>query len=256
MTLPASGSITVADIRTELGMAAGASITFPTDVRDLIGVPSGSIVFPTDFYGKSVVTQTDTKTTPATSHAGVSFGATGTGRWVVILAWHGSTSSNPGLNPTATIGGQAATLIVARTTGDGGSNAVGVALFVAQPSGTSGTVAVSWGGLDTTIVALRVVNYNCAAAHDTDEADTATATLSVNIPNKGILIAAVGREADTTAITWTGVTEQGDADYGANRASWGWDTLMTTETGRSVTYSPHSSSQGQNAVIAASFALA
>lgn len=257
MTLPASGTITVADIRTELGMAAGTSITFPSAAtRDLCGVASGSIVIPTDFHGKSVITQTDSKTSAATSHAGVSFGAAGTSRWVVVLAWHHSTSNDPGQTPTCTIGGGSATRIAAQSTGDGSGNAVGVAMFVAQPSGTSGTVAVSWGGLSTTIVALRVVNYNCASAHSSDGSGSASGSASINIPNKGVLIGAVGREDEGTGITWTNLTEKADESAGGSRRSWGWDSLMSTQSGRSVSYSPHSGSQGANAFVVASFALA
>lgn len=256
MTLPSSGPLTFADIRAELGMTPGASLTIPSDpVRDLIGVPSGSIVLPTDFYSKSVVSQTDSRSTPATSHAAVSYGATRVSGGVLILAWHGSTASNPGLNPTCTVSGVNAPLIVARTNGNGAGVACGVALFTAAPSATSGTVAVSWGGLATAIVALRVVNYVITSATDTAEAAEGGATVSLDIPDKGILIGAVAREDSAAAITWTNLTEQGDdATSGGTRRGWGWDTLMAAQSGRNVTYSPFSSSLGQNAVIAASFA--
>ena len=247
-----------ADVVAELGLTL--PYTFQkSDARpwDLAGLAtSADLVFPTSFANKSVITQTDSRTTAATSHATVSFGAAGASRWVIVLAWHGNTGTNPGQTPTCTIGGVAATRIAAHSTGDGASTAVGVAMFVAQPSGTTGTVAVTWGSLSTTIVALRVVNYNCTAATSSGAQGTAGAALSIDIPNKGILIAAVGRSDDTTAITWTNVTEKADESAASTRRSWGWDSLMATQSGRSVSYSPFSSAQGATAVRAASFPLA
>ena len=55
MTLPASGSITIAQIATELGVSLPLDIN-STIVRSLAGVASGNIVMPTDFYNKSALT--------------------------------------------------------------------------------------------------------------------------------------------------------------------------------------------------------
>lgn len=52
MTLPASGPISIADIATELGVGLPLSLT-ASNVRALAGVPSGNIVLPNDFWGKS-----------------------------------------------------------------------------------------------------------------------------------------------------------------------------------------------------------
>lgn len=52
MTLPASGSISIADIATELGVSLPIGLT-DSNVRALAGVPSGNIVLPNDFWGKS-----------------------------------------------------------------------------------------------------------------------------------------------------------------------------------------------------------
>jgi hypothetical protein len=52
MTLPASGSISIQDIATELGVSLPLDIN-ATNVRTLAGVASGNIVMPTDFYGKT-----------------------------------------------------------------------------------------------------------------------------------------------------------------------------------------------------------
>lgn len=52
MTLPASGSITIAQIATELGVALPLDIN-AANVRTLAGKPTGNVIMPTDFYGKT-----------------------------------------------------------------------------------------------------------------------------------------------------------------------------------------------------------
>jgi hypothetical protein len=52
MALPGSGSISIAQIATEIGVSLPLDIN-ATNVRQLAGVASGNIVMPTDFYGKS-----------------------------------------------------------------------------------------------------------------------------------------------------------------------------------------------------------
>lgn len=206
------------------------------------------------FIGGASVEQTDSRTTAATSHSTVNFGPDVPGRWILILAWHGNTASSPGQNPSATIGGISATRINAHSTGDGAGTAVGVAMFVAQPSGLNGTVAVSWGGLTTTIVAIRVTGYDLSAAVSSDAKGTAGNSVLIDIPDQGLLIGAVGRADEVTSITWTNLTEKADESAAGTRRSWGWDFPLPAQTGRSVSYSPFSSALGANAVVAASFA--
>jgi hypothetical protein len=55
MTLPASGTITSTQIIAEMGLAPGSTITIPTDVRGLTEIPSGPIVWPTDFHGNNAI---------------------------------------------------------------------------------------------------------------------------------------------------------------------------------------------------------
>ncbi len=52
MALPTSGTITLNDIRTELGLTGTISLN-DTAVRALAGKTSGTVILPTDFYGKS-----------------------------------------------------------------------------------------------------------------------------------------------------------------------------------------------------------
>lgn len=52
MTLPSSGTITLAQIATELGVSLPLDLN-AANVRALAGKPSGNVVMPNDFWGKS-----------------------------------------------------------------------------------------------------------------------------------------------------------------------------------------------------------
>lgn len=68
MTLPASGAISTADIRTEIG--GSGAVTIPsTETRALTGVASGPIVLPDDFWGKSSFSASASPTTRTASGA-------------------------------------------------------------------------------------------------------------------------------------------------------------------------------------------
>lgn len=248
MTLQSSGAISASDINTELGETAGAQLSLnSSEARDLAGISSGAIAL-SDFYDRGLVMQTDSRQTPATSHTSVSFGEDTTGRRILVLATHGNTGGNPGSTPTATIGGVAATRITAHSTGDGAGTATGMAMFTADPTGDTGTVAVSWGGLAAKIVVLRIVSYDLTSAFDAFAAGSATDVYNTDIPAKGLLVAAVSRST-SVGTTWVGVTEQSDT----NTLSWAWDYNMTAETNRLVGYAPFTGTAGKHAWVVASF---
>lgn len=202
------------------------------------------------------VEQTDSRTTATSSHAAVNFGTDVPGRWVLVLVWHNNTSINPGQSPSATIGGIPATRIAANSTGNGSGTAVGTAMFVAQPSGNSGAVTVSWGGLSTTIVAIRVTGYDLSAAVSSGSKGVTGNSIPIDVPDQGLLIGSVGRANGSSSVTWTNLTRKADEEISAMRRSWGWDFPLASQTGRSVSYSPFSSSLGANVIAAASFAKA
>lgn len=197
------------------------------------------------------VTQTDSRTTEATSHSAVSFGDDTLGRQVVVLVWHNDTSANPGQTPTATIGGVAATRVAAYSTGNGAGLAVGTAIFVAAPTGATGTVAVTWGTQPVTIVALRVTGY-AAAAFDAGGHVTDGDTFALGVPANGLVIGMAGKAATGVDVTWTNLTEKGNDDASGSSRSWGWDFPLGVQT-RSITYAPYSGTQGANTFAVASF---
>jgi hypothetical protein len=262
MTLPSSGGITIAQILAEIGDSF--PVTIPNaNWRTLAGKPTGSLVIPTDFYGKSwrSVTQTDSRTTAATSFSTVSFGEDDTRRRIVVLVWHGDTNSNPGTIPTATIGGVAATRIAAESTGDdtSGSDATGCAIFIANPTGTTGTVSVSWTAHNVTIVVLRLVGYSATPTASGAEANGGSdGHFPLSSAANGCIIAAAGQgQGAGTNMVWTNITERGDENVGGgnNRRTWAWDTGISAGT-ITPTVTPWASAQGSNAMVAVTFPVA
>lgn len=197
------------------------------------------------------VTQTDSRTTEATSHSSVSFGDDAPDRQIMVLVWHNDTSSNPGNTPTATIGGVAATRVRAYSTGNGSGTAVGTAIFVAAPTGTSGTVSVSWGTQPVTIVVLRATGYS-GSAFDSGGHVTDGDTYALGVPANGVVVGMAGKAATGVDVTWTNLSEKGNDDASGSSRSWGWDFPLGAQT-RSITYAPYSGTQGTNTFAVASF---
>ncbi len=149
MTLPASGGITGAQIRTELGQSGG-NLVFPDPTtRWLSEKDTGSIILPTDFYSKvSVKTITGQRqqalSGSSVSWNGMDFGIDYPGRVLVAcLCLRGIGVLNIS---SVTIGGVAA---VGQNIGwdpGGGGNAIGSGIYSASGvSGTIGNVVINLG---------------------------------------------------------------------------------------------------------------
>lgn len=207
------------------------------------------------------ISQTDSRTTAATSFSTVSFGGDAQNRRIVLLVWHGDLSTNPGTSPTATIGGVAATRLQAKSTGDtsSGDDATGCSIFVANPTGATGTVAVSWGSANVTIVVLRLVGYSATPTDSDGEAALGSdGHVTINSTTGGCVIATAGQgQGFGTDMTWTNITERGDENVGGsnNRRTWAWN-IGTAAGTITPTVAPWSTSQGTNAMVAATFPLA
>lgn len=209
--------------------------------------------------GRFSVAQTDVRSGEASSgftFSSVNFGPAAASRFVVVMAWHGDTSSDPGTAPTCQIAGSAATRIIADSDGTGTGAAIGTAIFTrALASGESGTVSVSWGGVTIRgIVVLRVLGYAMGGAHQT-KTDSAGASAVINIPAKGLLLAVSGRRLpDTNAVGFSGVTRRGSDIAASARRNWGWSALLPAATGHPVSFSPFSNTNGHQSYVLASFA--
>lgn len=183
----------------------------------------------------------------------VDYGAEANREGVIILAWHGDASADPGITPTCTISGAAATRYQPHSTGDGAAHATGTVIFTGTPSGTSGTVAITWsgGGLPVGIVVLRIVGYSLTPATSFGGAAASDdGSQALTLADKAAVIAIAGSGLSGTDITWSNLTERGDElDQGAganNRRSWAYD-INLPAGGRTVSFTPWDPNQGGNA---------
>lgn len=199
------------------------------------------------------VTQTDSRTTAANSFASVSFGADVPGRQIILLVWHNNTATNPGVTPTATIGGVAATRVEAQSTGNGSGNAVGTSIFIAAPTGTSGTVNVTWGSVTVTIVALRVIGYSGTKTASAGN-DSGGNSVNLSVPANGLVVGMAGNNSTGIDVAWTNLTEKANGDAAGSTRSWGWDFPLASQT-RTISYTPFAGVgvQGRNTFAVASF---
>ena len=94
MTLPASGPITFAQIRAEIG-GSGPIVLPSTETRTLSGVASGPIVCPNDFWGKSSLSPAPSGTTLLSQTSSGAWSYTHTGyaaQTITVEIWGGGAS--------------------------------------------------------------------------------------------------------------------------------------------------------------------
>ncbi|TPN11729.1 hypothetical protein [Mesorhizobium sp. B2-1-2] len=264
MTLPSSGSITIAQILNEIGDSY--PVTIPNaNWRTLAGKPTGSLVIPTDFYGKSAVAIVDTKgpTAHGTSHnfGTVNFGADGPSRKIVIYVFGQGKSAGvtPGSDNTGFtnfVAGGAANQFAPngffyRYNLTETDDFAGVNSSLFDPVGTSGNVSLTT-GLSTrcSIVVLSILSPAGYFGGEGNDAGGFTNTVSTttNVSSRGILVA--GAIASTTAgLNMGGVTEQTQINHVGNYwCSVGFNTGLAAQTGRPVSATTTS---GANSVVMA-----
>jgi len=108
------------------------------------------------------------------------------------------------------------------------------------PSSTSANIVITMNVSvsNAQITVYRATGLTSSTPHDTDNyrGDNSTgATMSVNIPSGGILVAVSGTATDTLTAGWTGATEDIDKDAGEVRQSAASESGLTLESARSVT---------------------
>ena len=179
MTLNASGPISLGgstagqSINLELGRSATAQVSLnESAVRTLAGVPSGAIVMPTDFYGKSSIvyrldsgTYLDSTFSPLDAQTTLTVGSNGV--LDVGTFNSGVLDSYDWLTPTATASTHFVRLTPTSGTFSGTTTGVWVALttdaawFVNQTgvgfNSASGTLAISTNSGGTNIVATATI---------------------------------------------------------------------------------------------------
>jgi hypothetical protein len=178
-------------------------------IPGIMGIMAGSV------EGRSVgyLQSTDYGSGTTISNS-INFGSEGASR-VIVCAVHWAEGGFHRSLSSATIGGVSATIHVQKGH-SGGATGLGAAIIsAAVPSGTSGSVSVTFSSSITDcLVAAYRVNSMSISATGSDEAQATTQQLSVTIatPADGIIIAAYTGSTNTvgTGVSWTGVTEQYD----------------------------------------------
>lgn len=168
------------------------------------GVGSGA-----QFSYAYVSNYSDATNTSSYSFAGCSLGTADSTRKVVVVIKGG----DAGLGFTVssvTVAGVAASLVVGDTSGNS-ENRVEI-WSAAVPSGTTGTIAVTWSGTKSQcgigVYAIYGASASAYATGTSSSGTTTTHTSSIDIPAEGCVIA-VGGCASATA-TWTNADENFD----------------------------------------------
>lgn len=207
-------------------------------------------------YGIGGFTVSDNSVTLVHSSASenetANFGADVPGRWIVILPLGGNAVAS--YNLSVTVNGISATQIERHSTGDGAGLATGTGIFVAQPSGSSGTVAIGGTPGVRRFYVLRVVDYDLSSAiwHD-NSAGSGIPPWSANVPANGLCIGVI-QNSFGGDIVWTGLTERVSGSLNIVKLdSVAWDTNMAADASKSIDVTA-SDTNGQTSACIATFA--
>jgi hypothetical protein len=214
MTLQSSGSMTAAQIASELRTATPITISgSSSNIVNWLGERNGTpITIPTHLYSKSAVKLVDLVTTNNNQSGtmtfnGVSLGPAYTGRRIVVATFLWATGEAV-LNVSAvTVGG----------TSMGGSDAgeflaggptAGAGLFIGNPSGTSATVEVTFGAGNSNGGGVAVLSVAGVSSTHDNEGRTGTGSGvadysdTVSAASNGVIIQAVCR-GNNNVLGWT-----------------------------------------------------
>lgn len=187
--------------------------------------------------------------TSASASEVANYGAEASNRWIVVLAV--GPNSAGAYNLAATISGVAATVVKRHSSGDGVATATGTAILVGQPSGTSGTIAVT-GIAGARFYVLRVVGYDMDSPVFTDDSTgVGIPPWSANVPANGLALALI-QNSNLNAIAWTGLTERisENALIASKFSSAAWDQGMPANAALPVGVTSSDTNGLTSAVIA------
>lgn len=248
MTLQSSGAISLANVQTEFGGSNPISIS--EYYGDAYGVPSSGTISLSNFYGTSLPisisntansSQGGSLANPYT-FSGMSFGATATGRRILVTIT-GEDASVGGTQSisSVTIGGITATQLVA-IADTGFSNGANAAIYMASvPSGTSGTVVVTFtGNMWTCAISVYRILYASGTANNTDSGvgSTVYSDVSTQAANAATVACCIftGSNLSGSNISWSNITERYESQPG-NVARRQGSAMSTTGAASSPTIS-------------------
>lgn len=224
MTLQASGSITSTDIRNEIRQVGG-NLVFPDiTTRWLTEKPAGSIVLPTDLYGKRGVKNEDTVSVisggsnPLAALADI--GADYPNRMVVACLCAIGSGGSILQTTNISLGGIAMTKASGWAHFDGSiATSQGIAYGAGPVGQSTASFAVSFNRPATNLFA-RIYSFpNIGAVINQNEHGSTSASVSANIDigsNAIAFINAVKLNSFGVNFTFTGATEEFDSDIGGN----------------------------------------
>lgn len=157
-------------------------------------------------------------TTSTLTASGLSFGAANTHRWLVAAIAY---AQSDGAFGTVTIGGVSATSIATASITAGAVVAVGLYKALV-PSGTSGTVVVGTGGINTPAGTVGLYRFIANALGGTTDTDAVlglnTSAAVASLPGDFVVGVANCRRNTTpaTALGFTGLSEDYETGFGNN----------------------------------------
>jgi hypothetical protein len=178
------------------------------------------------------------------------YGSDAPGRWIAVLALGGNDVSAYNLAVTISGGG---TLIKRHSSGTGAGPATGTAIYVGQPSGSSGTVTVS-GTSTMRFYVLRVMGYNLGTAVFSDDSlGAGVPPWSANVPANGMTLSVCqSGPSGPSPLNWTGLTERiaDNALITSHISSAAWDINMAANPSKSIDVTSSDTNGASSAVIA------
>lgn len=180
------------------------------------------------------------------SFSGMSFGTPGSDRRIIIAI---SLRGSSGLSDvdSVTVGGVSATQIYTGKN-TGGGDLAEATWWIANPTGTSGTVAVNCGA---NVVQIGIAVYRVTGLISETAKDTAVDITSVHdvdvATEPGDLVLGIGYSYGLTS-NWSGLTEDTETVVDSNRTVSFASAIATLNETRAVSYT---SSDGGNSVAAA-----
>lgn len=206
------------------------------------------------------------KSSVGTSSASFSFtsqaiGDAASDRLVVVAVEVFTSGTNFAINGVTVAGVTAAQVSNATRAESGGTLKVRTELWQASvPTGTSGTIAVTFAG---SVSECMVANYALYGLSSTTRADAdndgggsgdTSASLLIDIPATGILLAAAAFVNSASSQTLSGVT-QDDITIDSSVIHWQWGSRQASgaETGAAVDYSGTAAAGSARTLVAASW---